>query len=42
MEPWFVDLKNGNGGVTKSFTENHDVTMTLKDGDFVDLFTGQS
>jgi len=41
MEPWFVDLKNGNGGVTKSFSENHDVTMTLKDGDFVDLFTGK-
>jgi len=41
MEPWFVDLKNGNGGVSKSFSDDHDVTMTLKSEDFVDLFTGK-
>jgi len=37
---WYVDLKNGSGDVHKNQMD-HDVTMTMKENDFVDLFTGK-
>jgi len=38
---WTVDLKNGNGSVTKASTNNPDITITMKKEDFIDVFSGK-
>jgi NAD(P)-dependent dehydrogenase (short-subunit alcohol dehydrogenase family) len=40
---WFIDLKNGSGSVGSGdpTTGAADVTFTLKDGDFIDMFAGK-
>jgi len=40
-EVWYVDLKNGTGDVIKGGEHPHDVTMTMKNGDFVSMFEGK-
>jgi len=39
-ETWILDLKNGSGSVTKGDGDS-DVTMTMSDNDFVQMFKGK-
>lgn len=38
---WLVDLKNGNGTVTKSPGKKGDCTVSMKDADFMDMVSGK-
>jgi len=38
---WTVDVKNGDGSVELNSTKKADVTLTLGDGDLVDLMLGK-
>ncbi|MPC37309.1 Non-specific lipid-transfer protein [Portunus trituberculatus] len=38
---WIVDAKNGSGSVTYNGTGKPDVTITMSDGDLVDLMEGK-
>jgi 3-hydroxyacyl-CoA dehydrogenase/3a,7a,12a-trihydroxy-5b-cholest-24-enoyl-CoA hydratase len=39
---YFVDVKNGTGGVTKGAGEKPDVTLEISDGDFMDMTSGKA
>ena len=38
---WYLDLKNGSGAVGKGPSSNADVTFSLSDSDFLDVFEGR-
>lgn len=39
---WIADLKNGAGAITKNGDAQADVTMSMSEKDFVDLFAGKA
>jgi sterol carrier protein 2 len=41
VQEWLVDLKQGNGSVTKGKGLKGDCTMSMSDSDFVDMTTGK-
>jgi len=41
-QSWTVDLKNGNGSVSKSVVNNPDITITMKKEDFIEVFSGKA
>ncbi|KAL8601002.1 hypothetical protein ACOMHN_030659 [Nucella lapillus] len=38
---WIVDVKNGNGAVKFGVKDKADTTITMSDGDLIDLMTGK-